>query len=192
VSPSSFALRLRERPLLPSLLVGYLAFYAVWQLTDFGPSSEQAFISNIFFWPVDLAAVYACLQAARRTARTARLSRARKHFAFVLDDFGTGYSALASLRRFPLAALKLDRLFTAAIDPDHTKTPITRAVVALGAALGLLVIAEGVETSDQLTFLRSLGCEAVQGFLLGAPQPAALVEASFAAGRRDAPVLVGG
>jgi EAL domain-containing protein (putative c-di-GMP-specific phosphodiesterase class I) len=100
----------------------------------------------------------------------------------VLDDFGSGYSALASLKRFPLSALKLDRLFTAAIGSDQSEAPITRAVVALGAALGLLVIAEGVETPAQLAFLHSLGCPAVQGYLLGRPQPAKDVEALFQAG----------
>jgi EAL domain-containing protein (putative c-di-GMP-specific phosphodiesterase class I) len=109
----------------------------------------------------------------------------------VLDDFGTGYSALASLKRFPLAAVKLDQLFTAEIGPGSTEAPITRAVVALGHALDILVIAEGVETAAQLAFLRSLGCEAAQGYLLGEPRPAGEVEVRFAAGRRDAGVPVG-
>jgi diguanylate cyclase (GGDEF)-like protein len=103
----------------------------------------------------------------------------------VLDDFGSGYSALASLNRFPLAALKLDQLFTAAIGSAQSEVPITRAVVALGAALGLLVIAEGVETPSQLTFLKSLDCPAVQGYLLGRPQSAPDIEARFGAGPRQ-------
>ena len=91
----------------------------------------------------------------------------------VLDDFGTGYSALASLERFPLAALKMDSLFMSAITTPDDNAPIIGAVVALGRALGLLVIGEGVETETQLAYLRALGCDAVQGYLLGRPQPAA-------------------
>ena len=91
----------------------------------------------------------------------------------VLDDFGTGYSALASLERFPLYALKMDSLFMSAITTPDDNAPIIGAVVALGRALGLLVIGEGVETETQLAYLRALGCEAVQGYLLGRPQPAA-------------------
>ena len=91
----------------------------------------------------------------------------------MLDDFGTGYSALASLERFPLYALKMDSLFMSAITTPDDNAPIIGAVVALGRALGLLVIGEGVETETQLAYLRALGCEAVQGYLLGRPQPAA-------------------
>ncbi len=94
---------------------------------------------------------------------TARGSR------IVLDDFGTGYSALASLKRFPLAAVKIDRLFISAIQHADDEAPITRAVIGLGKTLGLAVIAEGVETQIQLDFLRHLDCDAAQGFLLGRP-----------------------
>ncbi len=90
----------------------------------------------------------------------------------VLDDFGTGYSALASLKRFPLAALKIDRFFIQSIERTHDEAPVTRSIVALGQALGMLVIAEGVESEFQLSFLRSIGCEAVQGYLTGRPEPA--------------------
>jgi len=88
----------------------------------------------------------------------------------VLDDFGTGYSSLTHLARFPIEALKIDRTFTAGLDKDQRDTAIVSAVIALGAELGVNVIAEGVETCDQLEILRRMGCPAVQGFLLDLPQ----------------------
>ncbi len=83
-----------------------------------------------------------------------------------LDDFGTGYSSLTALHRFPVDALKIDRSFVATIDePAHGNDVIVRSTVALAHSLGLPVIAEGIETLDQLRHLRSLGCEYGQGFL---------------------------
>ncbi len=89
----------------------------------------------------------------------------------ILDDFGTGYSSLTHLARFPIEALKIDRSFTAGLDKDQRDTAIVSAVIALGAELGVNVIAEGVETSEQLATLRRMGCPAVQGFLLDRPRP---------------------
>jgi diguanylate cyclase (GGDEF)-like protein/PAS domain S-box-containing protein len=99
----------------------------------------------------------------------------------VLDDFGTKYSALQSLKRFPLAALKLDRVFIGAIAAPGDEAPVTTAVVGLGRALGLTVIAEGVETALQLDYLRALDCDAVQGYLLGRPVRASELEPLLAA-----------
>jgi diguanylate cyclase (GGDEF)-like protein/PAS domain S-box-containing protein len=83
-----------------------------------------------------------------------------------LDDFGTGYSSLTALHRFPVDALKIDRSFVATIDsPEESGDVIVRSTVALAHSLGLPVIAEGIESADQLRHLRELGCEFGQGYL---------------------------
>jgi diguanylate cyclase (GGDEF)-like protein/PAS domain S-box-containing protein len=83
-----------------------------------------------------------------------------------LDDFGTGYSSLTALHRLPVDALKIDRSFVATIDtPEESGDVIVRSTVALAHSLGLPVIAEGIESADQLRHLRSLGCEFGQGYL---------------------------
>jgi len=94
-----------------------------------------------------------------------------------IDDFGTGYSSLGYLRRFPVDIVKLDRAFVAGLGSDSAADAITAAVINLGHALGLSVIAEGVENEDQLTVLRALRCDRAQGYLWSAPQaPAPLAE----------------
>jgi EAL domain-containing protein (putative c-di-GMP-specific phosphodiesterase class I) len=99
----------------------------------------------------------------------------------VLDDFGTGYSALASLRRFPLAALKIDRVFIQSIRTPDDQAPLASAIIGLGKALGMIVIAEGVERHVQLDYLRRLGCDAAQGFLLARPRRASEVSSLLSA-----------
>lgn len=86
-----------------------------------------------------------------------------------IDDFGTGYSSLGYLKRFPLDALKIDRSFVQDVPGDQDDVAITQAIVGLAHSLGLSVVAEGVETPDQLTFLRRLQCEQVQGFIYSKP-----------------------
>jgi Amt family ammonium transporter len=102
----------------------------------------------------------------------------------VLDDFGTGYSALASLRRFPLAALKIDRVFIQSIRTPDDQAPLASAIIGLGKALGMMVIAEGVEHQVQLDYLRRLGCDAAQGFLFARPQRANEVSSLLSASLR--------
>lgn len=90
-----------------------------------------------------------------------------------LDDFGTGYSSLSRLKDLPLSTLKLDQSFVSSITRDRSNAAISRAIIGLSHNLDLRVIAEGVETTDQLEFLRGLECDGVQGYLFSRPLPAA-------------------
>ena len=89
-----------------------------------------------------------------------------------LDDFGTGHSSLSYLRRFPIHSVKIDQEFVHAIDWSASDRAIVTAIIAMARGLNLRVVAEGVETAAELTFLRDAECEEVQGFLLGRPAPA--------------------
>lgn len=99
----------------------------------------------------------------------------RMGFSIVLDDFGTGYSSLGYLQRFPIDKVKIDRSFVARIDVDRQAESVVLAIIQLAHALGLKVVAEGVETDAQRQSLRAAGCNDVQGYLTGRPMPAEAV-----------------
>jgi len=108
--------------------------------------------------------------AAATVTTLKRLTEAGFHIA--VDDFGTGYSSLSYLQKFPLSALKIDRSFVQGIETAHGSSSICNAIVALAHGLGMKVIAEGVETKQQFEYLRSIGCEEIQGYLFAKPMPA--------------------
>jgi EAL domain-containing protein (putative c-di-GMP-specific phosphodiesterase class I) len=90
-----------------------------------------------------------------------------------MDDFGTGYSSLASLHRFPIDVLKIDKAFIQSMDHSRVHAAIIQTITNLAHNLGLSVIAEGIETDEQIALLQALDCDYVQGFRFGKPVPAA-------------------
>jgi len=105
--------------------------------------------------------------------RLASLRGAGVHVA--VDDFGTGYSSLAYLRRFPVDILKLDKSFIENVATDATDATLTRGILQLASALGLSVVAEGIETPEQVRMLRDMGCPSGQGYLFSRPRHASSI-----------------
>ncbi len=103
-----------------------------------------------------------------------------------LDDFGTGYSSLNYLQKFPFDRLKIDRSFVASLGTSGNAGAIVQSIVTLGHALGMKVLAEGVETDEQRVLLRLAGCDEMQGYLFAMPQPAAEIDKMLAPASRFA------
>jgi len=94
-----------------------------------------------------------------------------------VDDFGTGYSSLSQLQKLRMDVLKVDRAFTSELGNSREGRVFFQAIVSMAHALGMAVVAEGVETAEQLTILQELGCNEVQGYYLARPMPAAAIPA---------------
>lgn len=94
-----------------------------------------------------------------------------------IDDFGTGYSSLSYLKRFPVDYVKIDQAFIRGLLEGSQDAAITRAIIAMAKSLQLKVVAEGVETLEQLAFLREHGCDEVQGYLISRPVDAGAFKA---------------
>jgi diguanylate cyclase (GGDEF)-like protein/PAS domain S-box-containing protein len=105
-------------------------------------------------------------------------------FDLSLDDFGTGYSSLAYLKKFPITTLKIDRAFVIGVPDDENDCAIAQAIVTMGKQLRQEIVAEGVETAEQMAFMRSLGCDQLQGFLFSPPITAQAFEQMVREGRR--------
>ena len=92
-----------------------------------------------------------------------------------IDDFGTGYSSMSLMKQFPIDTIKIDRSFVRDLENSTQDRAIAKAIINMGKALGLTVVAEGVETTEQDAFLRSHECDELQGYLFSKPVPAAMV-----------------
>jgi diguanylate cyclase (GGDEF)-like protein/PAS domain S-box-containing protein len=97
-----------------------------------------------------------------------------------IDDFGTGYSSMNYLKRFDVRALKIDKTFISGLPQDSENAAITRAIIAMAHGLKMIVVAEGVETNEQLSLLRNFGCDMAQGYYLGRPSPQESISAMLA------------
>ena len=101
-----------------------------------------------------------------------------------IDDFGVGYASLGYIRQFPIQTLKVDQSFIARLSESRDDDAITAAIIAMGHSLNLTVVAEGVETAEQLDFLRRHRCDRIQGYYFSRPLPASRLEHLLREGRR--------
>ena len=110
-------------------------------------------------------------ELARNTLQRVRSTGVR----IALDDFGTGFSSLSLLQHFPIQRIKIDRAFVSGIADSSSDRSLVRTIIAMGGALGLDIVGEGVETAAQLSELERLGADSAQGFYLGHPSAAQAV-----------------
>lgn len=92
-------------------------------------------------------------------------------FNFSIDDFGTGYSALSYLRQFPVESLKVDKSYIVELGDTQQADTLVKVIIQMAKTLGIAVVAEGVETREQMLFLKNIGCEYIQGFYFAKPMP---------------------
>jgi EAL domain-containing protein (putative c-di-GMP-specific phosphodiesterase class I) len=95
-----------------------------------------------------------------------------RHVRLAIDDFGTGYSSMSLMKKFPIDTIKIDRSFVRDLETSSQDRAIAKAIISMGKALGLTVVAEGVETAEQDAFLRGQDCDELQGYLFSKPIPA--------------------
>ncbi|MEA2865668.1 MAG: hypothetical protein QOE39_383 [Bradyrhizobium sp.] len=109
----------------------------------------------------------------RNVARAIRVLDAiqSRGIRLAIDDFGTGYSSMSLMKQFPIDTIKIDRSFVRDLPDDSEDRAIAQAIISMGKALGMTIVAEGVETNEQQTFLRTRGCDEMQGFLFSRPLP---------------------
>lgn len=161
LKPTRMAVNLSSRQFGQADLVGSVA--SVLEETGLDPRYLELEITKSLIME-DVEASSRALAEFKETANGIRVS---------IDDFGTGYSSLFRLKTFPIDLLKIDRSFVRDITTDPDDAAITAAMIGLAHELRLEVIAEGVETEEQLSFLRARGCDLVQGYYLSRPLPAA-------------------
>ncbi|WP_164983899.1 EAL domain-containing protein [Cellulomonas endophytica] len=196
VPPSDFLPLMEETGLVVALgrwvVEQVCADVARWRRTHRGPVSVSVNLSDREFWDAGLLPAYldaigrhglgpqhVALEITERViARSPELAEELVEgfraagLSLHIDDFGTGHSSLQTLQRYPVDALKIDRSFVADLPEDERSTELVRAIVAMGRALGLDVVAEGVETPSQLRALRAIGCASAQGYLFSRAVPA--------------------
>jgi EAL domain-containing protein (putative c-di-GMP-specific phosphodiesterase class I) len=109
----------------------------------------------------------------RNVARAVRVLHAiqDRGIRLAIDDFGTGYSSMSLMKQFPIDTIKIDRSFVRDLSSDSEDQAIAQAIISMGKALGMTVVAEGVETAEQHAFLRNHACDEMQGFLFSRPLP---------------------
>jgi EAL domain-containing protein (putative c-di-GMP-specific phosphodiesterase class I) len=121
-------------------------------------------------WELELEMTESSLQTSENALASANQLKSMG-LTLAIDDFGTGYSSMMALKLLPIDRVKIDRSFVAGVPGDDSHAALTTAVIAMGRALGLKVLAEGVESAEQLAFLRAQGCDDAQGYLIGRPMP---------------------